>query len=198
MSPLICLRCVLVDYPPPGLGARPRGHSRDDKIPPRLLLATLATRPPPLCPLSSPLSANGNCYSQSITINRGPQGLETRACNETNLWVVSQSQRRTQLGHCPGWKPFHITFIHFSHCYIMMLKRRPNGVSRHDVARTGEGPSGGFAEGSLRALVDRDNGEIVVVLPRLVISCYLLPLLPSALASKLGQNWFLRGELISW
>ena len=82
MSPLICLRCVLVDYPPPGLGARPRGHSRDDKIPPRLLLATLATRPPPLCPLSSPLSANGNCYSQSITINRGPQGLETRACNE--------------------------------------------------------------------------------------------------------------------
>ena len=146
VSPLICLRCVLVDYPPPGLGARPRGHSRDDKIPPRLLLATLATRPPPLCPLSSPLSANGNCYSQSITINRGPQGLETRACNETNLWVVSQSQRRTQLGHCPGWKPFHITFIHFSHCYIMMLKRRPNGVSRHDVARTGEGPSGGFAE----------------------------------------------------
>ena len=97
VSPLICLRCVLVDYPPPGLGARPRDHSRDDKIPPRLLLATLATlatRPPPLCPLSSPLSANGNCYSQSITINRGPQGLETRACNETNLWVVSQSQKK--------------------------------------------------------------------------------------------------------
>ena len=45
-----------------------------------------------------------------------------------------------------------------------------------------------FVEGSLQALVDRDNGEIVVILPRLVISCYLLPLLPSALASKLGQN----------
>ena len=70
-----------------------------------------------------------------------------------------------------------------------MLKRRPNGVSRHDVARTGKGPSGGFAEGSLRALVDRDNGEIVVVLPRLVISCYLLPLLPSlSLSFKVGTK----------